>query len=229
MLDLRVGGLVPFSAADYPGQLAAVVFLQGCPWRCVYCHNPHLQAPSTPPALEWEDVLSFLSRRRGRLDAVVFSGGEPTLQAGLGVAMDQARALGFRVALHTGGMYPERLEAVLDRVDWVGLDLKAPLSGYASITGVPDSGAPVRRSLELLLARSVDHELRCTWHPSLLSGQDLERLLAQVEALGGGGVILQPYRRAGCADPLPEVPPSAAERLLTELGRPRSELRLREG
>ena len=84
---LRVGGLVPLSTTDYPDHLSAVVFCQGCPWRCAYCHNPHLLPRRSDSEIAWPDVLAFLDRRRGLLDAVVFSGGEPTLQRALPDAM----------------------------------------------------------------------------------------------------------------------------------------------
>ncbi|HEY8710991.1 MAG TPA: anaerobic ribonucleoside-triphosphate reductase activating protein, partial [Burkholderiaceae bacterium] len=167
---LSVGGLTPFTTIDYPGQLAAVVFVQGCPWRCVYCHNPHLQRrdATAPTALQWEDVRRWLERRTGLIDAVVFSGGEPTRDPALPEAMAQARALGFRIGLHTAGLYPQRLQQVLPLADWVGLDVKAPLADddrYARITGVRGSAAPVRRSLAAVRASGVDFECRTTAHP----------------------------------------------------------------
>ena len=85
--SLQVGGLVPLSTADYPDHLAAVVFCQGCPWRCPYCHNPHLLPRRSDAPIDWADVLAFLERRRGLLEAVVFSGGEPTLQPALADAI----------------------------------------------------------------------------------------------------------------------------------------------
>ena len=86
-MTLRVGGLTPLSTSDWPGMLAAVVFCQGCPWRCGYCHNPGLIPARGDNEIPWEDVLAFLRRRQGLLDGVVFSGGEPTAQAGLLDAM----------------------------------------------------------------------------------------------------------------------------------------------
>src|SRR5215831_3439565 len=106
---LRVGGLIPLSASDWPGYLSAVVFCQGCPWRCGYCHNPHLLPARGSGGIAWSDVLAFLQRRAGLLDAVVFSGGEPLAQATLANAMRGVRRLGFRIGLHTGGAYPARL------------------------------------------------------------------------------------------------------------------------
>jgi pyruvate formate lyase activating enzyme len=87
---LRIGGVAPFSATDFPGRLAAVVFCQGCPWDCRYCQNPHL-IPRAKTQVAWTDMLAFLKRRRRLLDGVVFSGGEPTLQTGLREAMRAAR------------------------------------------------------------------------------------------------------------------------------------------
>ena len=97
---LRVGGFVPFTATDYPDALAAVVFCQGCPWRCGYCHNPHLISAQGDDERDFERILDWLATRRGLLDAVVFSGGEPTAQAELTEAIAAVRALGFRIGLH---------------------------------------------------------------------------------------------------------------------------------
>ena len=90
---MRIGGLTPLTTIDYPGELAAVVFCQGCPWRCPYCHNPHLQPGTGSSSIAWPEVLGFLERRRGLLDAVVFSGGEPTLHKDLSLALASVRAI----------------------------------------------------------------------------------------------------------------------------------------
>jgi pyruvate formate lyase activating enzyme len=183
---LRVGGVQPFTSIDYPGALAAVVFVQGCPWRCRYCHNPQLQPrqvpqPSAVPA--WPELLAWLGSRRGLLDAVVFSGGEPTADPALPQAVDDVRALGFRVGLHTAGMLPRRLRALLPQLDWVGLDIKAPLADdplHARVTGVrvgtPRGATAVRESLAALQASGVAFECRTTAHSALLSGAALESI-----------------------------------------------------
>lgn len=178
---LAVGGLVPFTSIDFPGRLAAVVFCQGCPWRCTYCHNPHL-LPRGPGTRPWPEVLAWLETRRGLLDGVVFSGGEPLLQRGLPAALAEVRALGFATALHTAGIYPERLAAVLPLVDWVGFDVKAPFADYARIVGC-EGGAAARQSLELLLAAGVAHEIRCTVPPAL-DAAALQRMDAELAGLG---------------------------------------------
>ena len=152
---LRIGGLTRLSGSDYPGRLAAVVFCQGCAWRCTYCHNPHLLASRGAAEIPWATVVEFLKRRRHLLDAVVFSGGEPTLQRGLGEAMREVKALGFLVGLHTAGIAPRRLKEVLPLVDWVAMDLKSDGDRHSAVTGVPGSGERARRSRELILASGV--------------------------------------------------------------------------
>ncbi|HHW84120.1 MAG TPA: anaerobic ribonucleoside-triphosphate reductase activating protein, partial [Actinomycetales bacterium] len=107
--DLQIAGLVPLSTLDWPGKLSAVVFCQGCPWDCGYCQNASLRACDMPGIVEWAGVMELLRRRRGLLDGVVFSGGEATRQDALVPAMEDARELGFGVALHTAGAYPRRL------------------------------------------------------------------------------------------------------------------------
>jgi pyruvate formate lyase activating enzyme len=207
MTSLRIGGFTPFSITDYPGRLAAVVFCQGCPWRCAYCHNPHLLPADGPESHAWSDILRFLEGRRGLLDAVVFSGGEPTLQGGLTDAMREAKAMGFLIGLHSAGMYPQRLARVLSFVDWIGLDVKAPRAAYPRITGAPGTGQAVFESLLLVLEAGVDHELRCTWHPDLLPATELAALRDELGALGANRLVVQECRPPGRAASLPPIPP----------------------
>jgi pyruvate formate lyase activating enzyme len=197
---LRIGGFTPLSTTDWPGMLAAVVFCQGCPWRCRYCHNPGLIPARGEREVEWDSVLGLLRRRRGLLDAVVFSGGEPTLHAGLSDAIREVRKLGFKIGLHTGGMYPQRLATILPLLDWVGMDVKAPFSDYASITGAPDSGEYALASLDLILQSGVEHEIRTTVHPTLLDDETLRRLADELAERGVKHYVIQAFRSQGCQD-----------------------------
>jgi pyruvate formate lyase activating enzyme len=185
---LQLGGLQAFSTVDCPGSLAAVVFVQGCPWRCGYCHNPHLQAKHAGPhPPRWSDVHAWLKSRRGLLDTVVFSGGEPTLDPGLAAAAAQVRALGFKVALHTAGLSPQRLQAVLPLLDWVGLDIKAPLADEAlhrRITGARGGAAAVRDSLASLCASGVAFECRTTLDPAVLDDAAITAIARELAAAG---------------------------------------------
>lgn len=198
--QLKVGGVTAFSATDYPGKLAAVVFVQGCPWRCDYCHNPHLQPRSAHSPLPWTQVLALLRRRVGLIDAVVFSGGEPTMDGALADAMCLVRALGFGIGLHTAGAYPRRLAQVLPLLDWVGFDIKAEPHGYDAVTGIRDSADAALTSAEIVLASGVAHEFRTTVHPALHSEQDILALASRLSQLGVKRYALQKFRAIGCAN-----------------------------
>ena len=175
---LQIAGLVPLSTVDWPGQLAATLFLQGCPWRCHYCHNQAILDPRTPGTVSWSEVRDLLERRRGLLDAVVFSGGEATMQHALVPALKEVRALGFRAGLHTGGAFPSRIDTIVQSaqgplVDWVGFDLKAPPEVFEETVGLPATRGVARvwensrRSFLALARAGVEIELRTTLTPVL--------------------------------------------------------------
>jgi pyruvate formate lyase activating enzyme len=198
---LRVGGWVPFTATDYPGALAAVVFCQGCPWRCGYCHNPHLVPARGDTERDFGAILGWLEGRRGLLDAVVFSGGEPTAQAALGDAIAAVRSKGFRVGVHTSGAYPRRLAELLRQIDWIGIDVKAPFAAYESLTKGAHSGVAAWASLDRVLGADVRYEVRTTVHPTLTPPAVLESLARELAGRGIGRWVLQPFRATGCANP----------------------------
>ena len=193
--------MTPLTSLDYPGELAAVVFCQGCPWRCRYCHNGHLLPARAADPIPWADVRAFLEHRRGLLDAVVFSGGEPTLQAALPAALAEIRALGFKTGLHTAGPYPLRLARALPHLDWVGLDIKALAEDYPKITGISGSGERAWASLRLVLDAGVALEVRTTPLPGLDDPGYLERLAQRLAGAGVRDYALQTCRTWACLDP----------------------------
>ncbi len=199
-VPLDVGGFTPLSDTVWPGQRVAVVLVQGCPWRCHYCHHPSLQARTERSPQAWERLLATLPPRLGQLDAVVFSGGEPTLDAALPRAMMQVKELGLRVGLQTAGLYPNRLAACLPLVDWVALDIKTAFEAYKTVTSVPVSGEPVRACLDLVLGSGKDHELRTTWHPDLLPEATLMHLARTLKAAGARHWVLQAYHPDACTE-----------------------------
>lgn len=195
-MSLLIAGYTPFSTVDYPGHTAAVVFTQGCPWRCRYCQNASLQpleAPQGAPA--WEEFLEWLEGRRGLLDAVVFSGGEPTLQASeLHKAMIGVKGLGFKIGLHSAGMFSDAFGMVLSLCDWVGLDIKATFGKQGWITGNEFTGvARSYISLGHLGASDVPFEIRTTYHPALL-GKDIKRIASALSAMRPLDWVIQRFQ-----------------------------------
>jgi pyruvate formate lyase activating enzyme len=215
---LAVGGATGFSSCDWPGELVATVFCQGCPWNCGYCHNPHLRA-AEDGRLTWREVLGFLQTRAGLLDGVVFSGGEPTLQAALPAAIREVRALGFRIGLHTAGPYPDRLAPVLGLVDWIGFDAKAPFGRYEAITGVPGSGSRARDSLRLVIASGVACEVRTTLHSALLDAAAMTMLADELAAMGITNYAVQAFRPRGCRRGFVDAHGSPSPVVPADLGR----------
>lgn len=195
MSDLLIGGVETFSTVDFPGKLAAVIFMQGCPWRCPFCYNQAIQKIGQPTGFLWPKFIEFLKTRLGRLDAVVFSGGEPLVQDGLFDAMQEVKSLGYQIGLHTGGYRPEHLEKVLPLVDWVGLDIKAPFAAerYKAVTQTNHLDK-VLQSLDLLLQSGKDFECRTTCDPRILNIDDIYKIAADLKAKGVKQYFLQQYR-----------------------------------
>ena len=170
---INIGALLKFSTLDYPGQLSAVIFCQGCPNHCVYCHNPEFIPYKSSSLVNFNEVFDFLSSRRGLLDAVVFSGGEPLVQDGLLSAMEQVKSLGYLIGLHTSGANPRKLREVLPYTDWVGLDIKTVFNKYDTMTGRVNSGDIALASLDILLSSNIEYEIRTTVDTRYISFDDL--------------------------------------------------------
>lgn len=189
---IPVAGIVPLTTVDFPEHLAMVVFTQGCPWRCSYCHNAHMRRPGLPTHWRWQQVCDLLDCRRGFLEAVVFSGGEPTLHRRLETAIHVVRQRSFLVGLHTAGIFPERLRILLPLLDWVGLDIKALFDeGYARLTGDLQSAAKVRASLEMLLASGIHFQLRTTVTPDVQGEHTFEEIRRLLRRLGAPEPVRQ--------------------------------------
>ncbi len=198
--SIVIGGFVPLTTIDFPEALAAVIFMQGCPWRCGYCQNTELLPPDNPQAMAWTEIVERLVKRQVLLDAVVFSGGEPTLQSGLVDAIQEVRSMGYKIGLHSAGIYPERFERVLPLVDWVGFDIKSARKDYAEICGARGAGERAWKSAEILLASGVDHEFRTTVHPGLLNQSQLYQLADELVSLGVQNYVIQKCVPQHCHD-----------------------------
>jgi len=173
---MKIGGFQRFSLLDYPGQLAAIVFTQGCNFRCPYCHNPALVEPNLyEPLLNTEWVLRFLYRRRKKLGAVVVSGGEPTLQDDIIPFLKLLKAMRFKVKLDTNGSLPEVLESIsyMGLVDYYAMDIKAPLPLYKLVSRCDTGTDKILQSMELIRRSGAHYEFRTTFFDALLSVSDI--------------------------------------------------------
>jgi pyruvate formate lyase activating enzyme len=173
---MRIGGLQKFSLIDYPGRISAIVFTQGCNFRCPYCHNPELVDPvQYGPVLPEEEVISFLEKRRGKLDAVTMTGGEPTLQPDLDRFLQEIKKMGYLIKLDTNGSMPDTLERLIHAglVDYLAMDVKGPLKKYGQIAGTEVQTRKIRKSIALIANSGIDHEFRTTVVRSQLDNEDL--------------------------------------------------------
>lgn len=190
---MRLGGLLRTSFSDFPGRVAAVAFTRGCNFRCPYCHNPELIHVRGEDPVTLDELFELLLRRRGKLDGVVFTGGEPTLQADLADVMAQVKGLGFETKLDTNGSRPGALEILLEQglVDFVAMDIKAPLERYAAIASAPVDTDAIARSVRLLLDSAVEVEFRTTVVEPLIGIPDLLTIGELVR--GTRRYVLQPF------------------------------------
>lgn len=177
---MKIGGFQPLTLSDYPGHLAAIVFTQGCNFRCPFCHNASLlgSTPSLEPLMDERHVLDVLQSRRKLLDAVVITGGEPTLQPDIAAFADRIRQKKLRVKLDTNGSHPAVLRELLNHrlLDYVAMDIKAPFRKYAKLAGVEVSTENIRESIALLIDSDIPCEFRTTFVPALLASEDTEEI-----------------------------------------------------
>ncbi len=172
---MQIAGIEKNSTVDYPGEIATVVFTVGCNLRCRYCHNFSL-IPARPGACSEAAVLTEIRRQRVLFDAVVVSGGEPTLQPDLPEFIRAIKAEGCKVKLDTNGLKPAVLRELLDEglLDYVAMDIKAPLEKYERIAGVDIDVEVVAESIDMLMAGDVPYEFRTTFDPDLTSADIVE-------------------------------------------------------
>ncbi len=163
---MRLGGLLKTSLIDYPGKIAAVIFTQGCNFRCFYCHNPELVYPKqfTKPLPE-QEVLTFLKTRVKKLDGVSITGGEPLMQPDIERFVEEIARMGFMVKIDTNGSFPDTLKRLIDsgNVHYIAMDIKAPENMYREITGVSIDFGKIRESVKIIMNSKVDYEFRTTY------------------------------------------------------------------
>lgn len=181
---MLLGGLQKFSTLDYPGNLSAIVFTQGCNFRCHFCYNPMLvlslegdrtKYRKSHPLISEDDFFAFLISRQGKLDSVVITGGEPTLHHDLPEFIKKIKDLGFLVKLDSNGTNPNMLQQVLDQglVDYLAMDLKAPPDKYQQVVGVEVDFSKIMESVKIIMSGNIPYEFRTTVVPGLLKIADI--------------------------------------------------------
>lgn len=172
-----IGGFQRFSLIDYPNKICAIVFTQGCNFRCPYCHNPELISPEQnrdARGLSSKHILSFLEQRTGKLDAVTVTGGEPLLQPDLGSFIKQLKGLGYSVKLDTNGSLPLELERLIEArsIDYIAMDIKSSLNNYERVSRATIDTGTITASIRMIMDSGLDYEFRTTVVKSLLEKAD---------------------------------------------------------
>lgn len=200
---MRIGGIQAVSLIDFPGKISCVLFLAGCNFECPYCHNPQLTGDPARhrPCVAPEEVFALLGQRRGRLDGVVVSGGEPTLHPELPELCRRIRALGYPVKLDTNGSRPEMLARLIAEgvLDYVAVDIKTDPAQYGPDGPFRCDARTLASSVEAVIRSGVDHEFRTTCVRPMVSAAAVERIARLIR--GCRRYVLQPYRAGDILTP----------------------------
>ena len=171
---MKIGGLQKTSLLDYPDTISAIVWTVGCNFRCPFCYNKDLalgEARSIPE----EEIFSFLNKRKGMLEGLSISGGEPLMQKDIVQFTEKVKKLGYLIKIDTNGMYPEKLKELIDKklVDYVAMDVKAPKNEYDKLAGVKVDLKKIEKSIEIIKNSKLDYEFKTTFTPGLLTKEDI--------------------------------------------------------
>lgn len=200
---MRIAGYQPVSLLDFPGRVAAIVFTQGCPLRCGFCHNPELLPARGAEDIPAADALERVGARRAFLDGVVVTGGEPTAHPDLPEFLASVKALGLEVKLDTNGVNPRMVERVVRAglVDFVAMDVKHVWSRYPEASGreAPTIAGNIRETMQFLQASGIEREFRTTVCPGIHGADDLIAIAS--ELVPGDRYALQAVRYGGTLDP----------------------------
>lgn len=195
---MKIAGLQKMTLLDFPGKVACTVFLDGCNFRCPFCHNTPLLDGKAAPAMTEEELFAFLEKRTGILDGVCVTGGEPTLQKELPEFLGKIKALGYAVKLDTNGYRPEVLRSVAEQglVDYVAMDIKNSPDRYSQTTGVPIDLKKIEESIFYLVSEKISYEFRTTVVEPLHDAQSIRDMAAWLIKTTGGKLVNALYLQA---------------------------------
>jgi len=217
---MHIGGFQKFSLIDYPGKTSAILFTTGCNFRCRYCHNPELVIPEQfAQDIPLTSIYSFLKTRKGKLDAVTITGGEPTHHNDLLEMIQEIKSLGFLIKLDSNGSRPEVLKSIIDKklVDYLAMDIKAPLPDYAKIMGWKIPVEILRQSIQLIMNSGIEYEFRTTIVKAFTSKDDLKKIAKTIQ--GAKKYFLQRFSPATLIDNNCNIEKSYSIKELEELAK----------
>lgn len=192
---MKIAGFQKLTLLDFPGKVACILFTQGCNFRCPYCQNSGLIGHENEELISEEEIFSYLNKRKGVIDGVVVSGGEPTVQPDLEAFMRKIKDMGFLVKLDTNGSNPELIEKLIKDgvVDYIAMDIKNVLPLYISVASVKASTEKLKRSIEIIKSSSIDHEFRTTIIKNI---HDIDKMKEICSYVGGDKMYLQNFEQS---------------------------------
>jgi len=199
---MKICGIIGTTLIDFPGRVATALFTAGCNFRCPFCHNPSLvKVANGCQAISRDTILKELARRRGFLDGVIVSGGEPMIQPDLVDFLTELRAVGLAIKIDTNGSRPNMLREVLarDLADFISMDLKATREKYALAAGIDVKAAKIDESIALIIRSGKEHEFRTTMVPGIVAAEDIRSMMPRIS--GAKRFVLQQFRPDVTLDP----------------------------
>ncbi len=210
---VQIGGLEKVSLLDYPGKISAIVFTYGCNLRCEYCHNPELVIQELNKELQVnrEDLINYLKKRIGKIDAVVITGGEPLIYHDINDLINEIKSLGLLVKLDTNGFFPEKLQELIDLnfLDYIAMDVKYTAEDYSSITGDKDALEKVKKSIKIIQESGIDYEFRTTFVKGIHKINDSEGIAKLIK--GSKRYYIQNFRPGKTLNPTLDISNSFKE------------------
>jgi len=177
-VDIEIKGVQKTSLLDYPGKVAAVIFVSMCNFRCPYCHNGELVLNEVKKTIEPKEIIDYLEKKRKWVDGVCITGGEPTMHKGLPDFIKEIKNKGFLVKLDTNGTNPEMVEQLLNEnlLDYIAMDIKASLKNYEKAVAVKFNENSIQKTIHLIMNSCIDYEFRTTVVPGLFDESDAEEI-----------------------------------------------------
>lgn len=192
---MKIAGFQKTTLLDFPGKVACILFTQGCNFRCPYCQNSGLIGHDNEELISEEEIFSYLNKRKGVIDGVVVSGGEPTVQSDLESFIKKIKSMGFLVKLDTNGSNPDLIERLIKEglVDYIAMDIKNVLPLYMNVAFVKASVEKLKRSIEIIKSSSIDHEFRTTIIKNI---HDIDKMKEICSYVGDDKMYLQNFEQS---------------------------------